>query len=243
MRELQRLLLHELGGHDGREANTHRDGALDGKGRNLRRTRSLQEVTHERRTRFRASSRARDSLARHMLADGFDIVLDLEKSRGRRLWDARQGDRTSTFSRSSQRCRSGSTTRSWQMTRFPARSFSGRRWPTRATPTSTPPSSPNFVETFSRVGIPSYLPHAFFVAGGALGVENALKAAMDWKVRLNFRKGYREEKGHQVMHFRQAFHGRSGYTLSMTNTADPRKYQYFAMFDWPRIVNPRSASP
>ena len=29
------------------------------------------------------------TLARHMLADGYDLVLDLEKSRGRRLWDAR----------------------------------------------------------------------------------------------------------------------------------------------------------
>ena len=46
-----------------------------------------------------------------------------------------------------------------------------------------------FVETFGRVGDAAYLPHAFFVAGGALGVENALKAAIDWKVRRNFRKG------------------------------------------------------
>ena len=31
-------------------------------------------------------------LARHILADGYDIVLDLEKSQGRRLYDSR-GDR------------------------------------------------------------------------------------------------------------------------------------------------------
>ena len=91
--------------------------------------------------------------------------------------------------------------------------------------------------------MPSYLPHAFFVAGGALGVENALKAAMDWKVRRNFRKGLTVEKGHQIVHFRDAFHGRSGYTLSLTNTADPRKYQYFAKFDWPRITNPALRFP
>ncbi|RPJ84381.1 MAG: L-lysine 6-transaminase, partial [Acidobacteria bacterium] len=100
-----------------------------------------------------------------------------------------------------------------------------------------------FVETFARVGIPSYLPYSFYVAGGALGVENALKAAMDWKVRRNFRKGRREELGHQVIHFREAFHGRTGYTLSMTNTADPRKYQYYARFDWPRVVNPALRFP
>ena len=53
------------------------------------------------------------------------------------------------------------------------------------------------------------LPHAFFVDGGALGVENALKTAMDWKVRQNFRKGLKDEKGHQILHFRESFHGRS----------------------------------
>jgi L-lysine 6-transaminase len=74
-------------------------------------------------------------------------------------------------------------------------------------------------------------------------VENALKAAMDWKVRQNFRKGLKEEKGHQILHFREAFHGRSGYTVSMTNTADPRKYQYFAKFDWPRVSNPHLVFP
>jgi L-lysine 6-transaminase len=101
----------------------------------------------------------------------------------------------------------------------------------------------DFVDTFGRVGIPSYLPYAFFVAGGALGVENALKAAMDWKVRRNLRKGLGVEKGHQIVHFRDAFHGRSGYTLSLTNTADPRKYLYFSKFDWPRITNPALRFP
>ena len=84
-----------------------------------------------------------------------------------------------------------------------------------------------FVEVFGRVAMRPYLTQAFFVAGGALGVENALKAAMDWKVRRNVRKGVAGERGHQVLHFREAFHGRSGYTLSLTNTADPRKYQYY----------------
>ncbi len=100
-----------------------------------------------------------------------------------------------------------------------------------------------FVETFGRVGIPEYLPYAFFIAGGALAVENALKAAFDWKVRKNFRKGYRRERGHQVLHLDQAFHGRSGYTLSLTNTADPRKTKHFPKFDWPRISNPKIAFP
>ena len=50
----------------------------------------------------------------------------------------------------------------------------------------------------------------FFVEGGALANENALKAAFDWKVRRNFRKGHRREVGTKVLHFEQAFHGRSG---------------------------------
>src|SRR5690606_20745497 len=42
-----------------------------------------------------------------------------------------------------------------------------------------------FVDTFSRVAIPAELQYAFFVEGGTLAVENALKAAFDWKTRLN----------------------------------------------------------
>lgn len=100
-----------------------------------------------------------------------------------------------------------------------------------------------FVDTFSRVGIPPYLPYTFFISGGALAVENALKAAFDWKVRKNFQKGYRREVGHKVLHMDQAFHGRSGYTLSLTNTSDPRKTMYFPKFDWPRISNPNIHFP
>jgi hypothetical protein len=75
-----------------------------------------------------------------------------------------------------------------------------------------------FVSTFGRVGIPDYLPHAFFISGGALAVENAMKVAMDWKVQKNFQKQFTREKGFKVIHFEQAFHGRSGYTLTVTNT-------------------------
>ena len=95
----------------------------------------------------------------------------------------------------------------------------------------------DFVDTFNRLAIPKYLPHAFFVEGGALAVENALKVAFDWKVRKNLEKGI-ENKGTQVIHYKQAFHGRSGYTLSLTNTTDPRKTMYFPKFDWPRVSNP-----
>lgn len=35
--------------------------------------------------------------------------------------------------------------------------------------------------------------------------------------------------------------GRTGYTMSMTNTTDPRKYMYYALWDWPRVENPKVA--
>jgi len=69
-----------------------------------------------------------------------------------------------------------------------------------------------------------------------LAVENALKAAMDWKVRKNLTAGH-GERGTEIIHFDNAFHGRSGYTMSLTNT-DPRKINYFAKFPWPRISTP-----
>ena len=100
----------------------------------------------------------------------------------------------------------------------------------------------NFVETFSRIVVPSYLKYAFFISGGALAVENAIKVAMDWKVQKNFQKGYRKEVGTRVLHFEEAFHGRSGYTMSLTNT-DPAKVRFFEKFDWPRVSNPKIVFP
>jgi len=188
------------------------------------------------------ADRVHETLGRHILADGYDMVLDVDRSRGRRLWDARRGRGV------------------LDMFSFFATAPLGLNHPKMADPVfrekllraalSNPTNSDiytlefaEFVETFGRVGIPSYLPYAFFVAGGTLGVENALKAAMDWKVRRNFRKGLTVEKGHQIVHFRDAFHGRSGYTMSLTNTADPRKYLYYSKFDWPRITNPALRFP
>ena len=182
------------------------------------------------------------TLARHMLADGYDLVLDLEKSKGRRLYDARSGrwylDMFSCFA---------TLPVGIHHPKLADPDFLGQL--TRAAlvnPTNSDVYTvelAEFVETFSRLAMPPYLPHVFFVAGGTLGVENALKAAFDWKVRQNFRRGYREEKGHQVIHFRGAFHGRSGYALSLTNTADPKKHEYFPKFDWPRIEAPALRYP
>ncbi len=189
-----------------------------------------------------AAAEVHDVIGRHVLADGYDLVLDLEKSQGRRLYDARSGrwylDMFSFFAT----LPVGINHPKLQDPDFLAKL-------TRAAlvnPTNSDVYTvemAEFVDTFARLAMPEYLPHAFFISGGTLGVENALKAAFDWKVRRNFRKGAREEKGHQVLHFRESFHGRSGYTLSLTNTADPRKYAYFPRFDWPRVDTPKLRFP
>lgn len=176
-----------------------------------------------------------------MLIDGFEFVVDLRKSRGCRIVDAISGKSYLDFFS------------------FFASSAVGMNHPKLTEETflrelgraavNKPSNSDaftvelaEFVDTFSRVLQPDYLPHLFFIDGGALAVENAVKTAFDWKVRKNFRKGYREERGQQIIHFRRAFHGRSGYTLSMTNT-DPVKTDYFPKFAWPRIHNPAVRFP
>jgi len=99
-----------------------------------------------------------------------------------------------------------------------------------------------FVKRFAELAMPDHFRYLFFIAGGAPAVENALKVAFDWKVRKNYRKGAKSERGHKIIHFRQAFHGRTGYCLSLTNT-DPVKTDYFPKFNWPRIPNPKLRFP
>ena len=181
-------------------------------------------------------------LARHLLVDGYDLVLDLEKSKGRRLWDARGKrwvlDLFSCFAT----LPVGLNHPRMKEPAFQARLLRAARTNPANSDVYTIEMA-EFVQAFGRHVMPDYLPHLFLVAGGTLGVENALKAAFDWKVRRNFRKGHRVEKGHHVLHFRESFHGRSGYALSLTNTADPRKYQYFPRFDWPRVMSPKLRFP
>jgi L-lysine 6-transaminase len=182
-------------------------------------------------------------LSRHMLADGYDIVMDLEKSKGSWVFDSRRGRAVLDFFTNF-----ASVPIGYNHPRLDNPEFRDRI----ATAAINKPANSDiyttymaeFVETFARVAVPPSLnKHMFFIEGGSLGIENAIKSAMDWKVRKNFRKGTREEKGTQVMHLRECFHGRSGYTLSLTNTADPRKTQYFPKFDWPRVENPKLHFP
>lgn len=180
-------------------------------------------------------------LRRHIQADGLDLVFDHDRSHGNWLHDARTGREFLDF-----------------LSFFGSNPL-GFNHPGLSDPdylatlhrvARVKPSLSDvycaeyaaFVDSMARLAKPAYMRHLFFVEGGALAVENALKTAFDWKVRRNLARGVPGQRGSQIIHFRQAFHGRSGYTLSLTNT-DPTKTRYFPTFPWPRIDNPKLRFP
>lgn len=176
------------------------------------------------------------TLKKYMLVDGLDLVIDLEKSKSLYLYDSRKNIKY------------------LDMFSFVASNPVGMNHPKMTDPefvnhighvALNKPSNSDvynvelaeFVDTFFNIAVPDYFKYSFFIEGGALAVENALKTAFDWKVKKNFKKGYKEEKGHKVIHFKGCFHGRSGYTMSLTNT-DPSKTALYPKFSWPRITAP-----
>ncbi len=184
--------------------------------------------------------KVKESLSRHLLTEGFDIIFDVANSRGSYLVDERNGDRyLDFFSMYTSMAVGYNHPRLVEIQDRLGRLAINK--PTNSDVYTT--ALAEFMEIFSRIAIPAFLPHVFFIDGGALAVENALKSAFDWKVRKNLAAGSGQEVGTQVIHFRQAFHGRSGYTLSLTNTFDPRKTNYFPKFSWPRIINPKITFP
>ncbi len=180
-------------------------------------------------------------LSKYMLADGFKIILDLDKSNGVTIVDEISGEEYHdffTFFASSPIGLNHPYLHSQEVKQTLGKIAINK--PSNSDIYTT--YMADFVETFAKVAKPDYMKYLFFVAGGALAVENGLKVAFDWKVRKNFIKGYKEEKGQKVIHFKEAFHGRSGYTMSLTNT-DPTKVKYYPKFDWPRITNPKIKFP
>lgn len=181
------------------------------------------------------------TLRGHLVVDGYDFVLDLEESEGSWLVDARDG------------------TRYLDMFTFFASNALGMNHPrlandeVRARLGAAAVNKPSnsdvysreqaeFVATFEEILGDPALPYLFLIEGGALAVENALKAAFDWKSRHNEANGRDPRLGTRVLHLEGAFHGRTGYTMSLTNT-DPRKVARFPKFDWPRIPAPALAFP
>lgn len=186
-----------------------------------------------------ATKDVRQVLGRHILTDGFDAVIDLEKSHGVWLHDGVSGKEYLDL-----------------FTMFASMSIGynhPRMLANKDRFASVAINKPTlsdiytreyaeFVNTFDQVGIPDYLPYAFFIEGGGLAVENALKAAFDWKVKKNLAAG-NGKKGSQVIHFRHCFHGRTGYTMSLTDSPDHRKTMYYPKFNWPRVTFPALSFP
>ncbi|MFP5218616.1 MAG: L-lysine 6-transaminase [Actinomycetes bacterium] len=184
-----------------------------------------------------AAGSVHDALGRHLLVDGFDMVLDLALSRGSTLVDARDGTRyldLFTFFASSALGMNHPALADDPLFREDLLEAALNK-PSNSDVYSVPMA--RFVETFARVLGDPALPHLFFIEGGGLAVENALKVAFDWKSRRNEREGRDPALGTKVLHLEHAFHGRTGYTMSLTNT-DPNKVARFPKLDWPRIPAP-----
>lgn len=178
----------------------------------------------------------------HILADGYRMVLDLEKSEGCYIYDSLNSRKVlDLFSYFGTKALGHNHPKMIQDESFKKDlMMASLENPSNSDFYTT--QYANFIETFSKLAMPKPFIHAFFIAGGTLAVENALKVAMDWKIKKNYKKGIKEEKGHQVIHFKEAFHGRSGYTMSLTNTR-PEHIEGFAKFKWPRIDNPKIKFP
>ena len=183
-----------------------------------------------------SAAQVHQTIARYMLADGFEFVLDLAASRGATLVDARDGSTyldMFTFFASSPLGMNHPALTSDDARRELADVAANK--PSNSDVYTVPMA--RFVETFARVLGDPALPHLFFIDGGALAVENALKVAFDWKSRRNEANGVDRALGTRVLHLERAFHGRSGYTMSLTNT-EPNKTDRYPKFDWPRIPSP-----
>ena len=181
------------------------------------------------------ANHALEVLEQHVLLDGFRIVFDHERSRGSYLYNAATDSQLIDFYGFF-----GSLPIGYNHPHFsdPAvQKELGRAASIKVANSDVYSEGyARFVETLTRVaGLPP-LDRYLFIDGGALAIENTLKAAMDWKVRKNIAAGL-GERGTEILHFQHAFHGRSGYTMSLTNT-DPRKTDLFAKFKWPRVTTP-----
>ncbi len=179
------------------------------------------------------------SIGKFMLADGMDYIIDLEKSHGSWLVDERDGkEYLDLFSMYASM--SVGYNHPYVLENKNRLTMAALNKPTNSDVYSS--QMAEFVDTMGNVAQPDYLPYAFYIEGGALAVENALKTAFDWKVRKNLMTGKPAGTG-KILHFKECFHGRTGYTMSLTDSSDPRKLQYFPKFDWPRIDNPKISFP
>lgn len=186
-----------------------------------------------------SANNVKENIGQYMLADGMDYIIDLNKSHGSWLVDGRDSteylDLFSMFA-----SMSVGYNHPYMISNKDRLMQAAINKPTNSDIYSS--EMAEFVDTMGRLAQPDYLPYAFYIEGGGLAVENALKAAFDWKVRKNLANG-QSEGGSKIIHFKECFHGRTGYTLSLTDSPDKRKTDYFPKFDWPRIHNPKVSFP
>ena len=174
-------------------------------------------------------------LKENILVDGFHVVIDLEKSHGAVIVDALEGKEYLDCYGYFATLPVGHS--------HPKLRDEGFRESLMAAALSNPSNSDMysrefaaFVKSFRDLAVPAEFRYLFFIAGGGLAVENTMKAAFDWKAQKNRARGV-AGGADKILHFRDAFHGRTGYTLSVTNT-DPTKTDDFPQFDWPRVSSP-----
>src|ERR1043166_1973174 len=123
-------------------------------------------------------------LEKHLLLDGFRIVIDLQKSHGSHLVDAASGRQLLDLYGFYGSLPIGFNHPHFAQARVQQDLLEAARVKVANSDVYSGHMA-KFVATFSRVAGLVPLQRYFFIEGGALAVENALKAAMDWKVRKN----------------------------------------------------------
>jgi len=201
----------------------------------------------------KSASEVLEILRRHILVDGFtNIVVDLEKSNGSYLYDSLNGRRYVDFFSYFASCPIG-----YNHPKMGDKDFQKKLI---LSAIHKPSNSDfytglyaEFVEAVERYALPENMPYMFLIDGGALAVENALKCSFDFKTKINMRKGIWNGRWEEidekytnnlkVIYFDEAFHGRSGYTMTITRSSDIRKTAFFPKFNWYRVPNPRIHFP
>jgi L-lysine 6-transaminase len=177
-----------------------------------------------------------ETLKRHQLADGYPFVMDLDKSHGSWLHDSVTGGELLDFFTCFASWPIGYNHPSMSDPAFEEELLRAARHNPANSDLYTAEMTA-FVDAFGSKLTPPEFPHHFWISGGALAVENAMKTAFDWKAQKLGSDACNDGNDLVILHFKAAFHGRSGYTMSVTNT-DPTKVELFPKFDWPRIHNP-----
>ena len=182
---------------------------------------------------------AHSVIGKHMLFDADEMVFDLKKSQGSYIYDSKHNLKFLDFASCFASSPIGYNHPKLQDPVFKEKlAYVAINKVTNSDYYTT--EMAEFVDTFSKIAIPNYLPHLFLIDGGGPAVDNAINTAVDWKTRK------RDFLGNcpKIIYFRHAFHGRTGYSLSVTNTYDERKTKYFPrIHGWLCIPTPKIKFP